>query len=651
MRTPLPSRPRAAGPLRHRLTAALACGAVVAGGALATATPVAADTGTATDRLILTPTDQATTSQFVTWRSTSSAPAAVEYRRTGGTAATVAATVTDTIGEHTHLSATLTGLAAGTRYEYRVGQGDDWTPWRTFRTASDAAEPFSFLYYGDAQISLDTTWPAVVQAANAKAPDAVGSVHAGDLIDTASNQTQWTNWFSGMGESAMTTQVLAAPGNHEYSGDQTMRNWKANFTYALNSPTRATIGDLAKLAEGDTPAARQTAAYLDHFETFAGETVYFVDYQDVRFITLNATRNSGFLTPSDLPACSEGCPDAGKLWIDFQAAWLDHVLAINPNTWAVATFHQPVYSVSSGRDEPLLRAAWVPVFEKHDIDLVLQGHDHTYARGYKDTTATGTPGVTSGPVYAVSNSGGKYYTLAPEGENVWTRNGATQVKRGADVSTYQVVTVDGGTLRYESYVAALNGAAPERVGDLYDAFTITKDARGKRVVEDGVEVPAGDAQQLAVTVPEHAGEPGEFVWAIDGSNDLVDLGVAEQAGDHLRAAGALNPVRVTDTRRDAPAWSLSGQVSDFVAGDRVVDGKHLGWAPSATENTGGATPGAAVASGFVSGDGLAEPAVLGSAAAGHERGSVLLGAELDLWLPVSVTEGRYSATLTLTALS
>src|SRR5690606_29409734 len=150
-----------------------------------------------------------------------------------------------------------------------------------------------------------------------------------------------------------------------------------------------------------------------------------VDYQDVRFITLNATRNSTFLTPADLPACSEGCPNAGQLWIDFQAAWLDHILGNNPNTWAVATFHQPVYSVSSGRDEPVLRAAWVPVFEKHDIDLVLQGHDHTYARGYKDTTATDTPGVTNGPVYAVSNSGGKYYTIAPADDNVWTRNGAT----------------------------------------------------------------------------------------------------------------------------------------------------------------------------------------------------------------------------------
>ncbi|UZN04339.1 hypothetical protein [Cellulomonas sp. S1-8] len=161
--------------------------------------------------------------------------------------------------------------------------------------------------------------------------------------------------------------------------------------------------------------------------------------------------------------------------------------------------------------------------------------------------------------------------------------------------------------------------------------------------------PAPDAQSLEVTVP--AVDVGQLVWAIDGTNDLVDLGVAEREGDRLAARGSLNPVRVTDTRRGAPAWSLSGQVSDFVSGDEVVDGKHLGWTPSVGENTGGAVAGDAVASGFVAGEGLSVPAVLGAAPAGHAPGSALLGADLELLLPVSVTQGRYAATLTLTALS
>lgn len=610
-----------------------------------------ADPGTTIERLILTPTDQPTTSQFVTWRSTVTTGGTVQWRPVGGTGQDLAATAVDTIAGYTHFSAKITGLTPETSYEYRVGSEGDWSQWRSFTTAADHHKPFEFIYYGDAQISLDSTWPAVVRAAEAKAPNAAGSVHAGDLIDTASTQSQWTNWFLGMGESGRTKQVLAAPGNHEYSGDAVMRNWKANFEYSPNSPSLATIGDLAQRAEGDTPAAQRTKAYFEYWTQIAAETVYFVDYQGVRFITLNATRNTTFLTPPNLPACTSDCPNAGVLWIDFQAAWLDHILATNPGKWSVATFHQPVYSVSSGRDEPILRNAWVPVFQERDIDLVLMGHDHTYARGYNNADVTDTPGMTTGPVYAVSNSGGKYYALASDATNVWTNNNATQVKRGANVSTYQVIAVDGDTVEYRSYVAAKTGGAPEEIGSLYDSFTITKNALGKFVTEEGVEPPtAGDtAQHLQVTVPE-AGS-GEFVWAIDGSNGLVDLGAAEVSGDHLIASGAINPVRVTDTRTGAPAWSISGRVSDFTQGEESIEAKNLGWSPVVTENEGGAVAGTAVQSGYLGGEGLSQSATLGSAEIGHARGSALLGAALDLRLPLSVAQGTYAATLTLTALS
>ncbi|RLK58226.1 HtaA domain-containing protein [Actinokineospora cianjurensis] len=162
--------------------------------------------------------------------------------------------------------------------------------------------------------------------------------------------------------------------------------------------------------------------------------------------------------------------------------------------------------------------------------------------------------------------------------------------------------------------------------------------------------PSATEQDVRVTVPQVV-QPGEFVWTIDGTNGLVDLGTAVAAGDHYLATGSINPVRVTDTRAGAPAWSVSAQVSDFAANGTSFDGKYLGWTPKATENTGGAVAGAAVASGFDGGAGLKQPATLGSAALDHAKGSVLLGADLSLKVPVSVGSGTYDATLTLTALS
>ncbi|WP_394554031.1 adenylyl cyclase [Agromyces sp. MMS24-JH15] len=167
-----------------------------------------------------------------------------------------------------------------------------------------------------------------------------------------------------------------------------------------------------------------------------------------------------------------------------------------------------------------------------------------------------------------------------------------------------------------------------------------------RVYETAVDP---NAQTLQVTVP--VGAPGEFVWSIDGTNGIVDLGTAVENGDRFEASGSINPVRVTDTRRSRAAWSVSAQVSDFDSNVASFSGKYLGWTPSVVEAGGGAAAGDPVESGFDSGDGLSKSSTLGHAASGHEKGSAKLGAELDLKLPVDVTDGTYKATLTITGLS
>ena len=461
---------------------------------------VAPPVATRPSRVALTPTDSPTTSQSVSWLAPDAvATAQLELQPVaGGATHTLSGVPVGTINQNPnqHFSVTIEDLSPATAYRYRVGRPGLWSDWSTFTTADPSATDFSFLYYGDAQEGLDTTWPRVVRAARARVPQAAGSVHAGDLVNNADQELQWDAWFGGMGDTATSTQLLAAPGNHEYLGDTLMRAWKATFEYPLNHPSRTTVGDLADLAVGDDPVARQHAAYFDHFTALGAETVYYVDYQGVRFVTLNATRNIGFLTPDVLPACAgAGCPSSapGDLWIRFQAAWLDGVLAQSDATWHVVTFHQPVFSASVGRDEPIVRRHWLPVFEDHDVDLVLMGHDHSYARGYDDRDATETPGLTTGPVYVVSNSGPKHYQLETDpARNVWLANGATQVRTGQGVTTYQVVDVTGSSLRYRSWLVEKGATAdtdlPE--GSLFDEVTVTRTADGRKwVTEPGVPVP------------------------------------------------------------------------------------------------------------------------------------------------------------------
>ncbi|MGO2542949.1 MAG: fibronectin type III domain-containing protein [Specibacter sp.] len=469
-------------------------------------------------RVILTPTTTPEVSQSFSWLAGDASHTSGQVqigRTTGGEVRTIDAYMSGKVNGNPkpHYSATVTDLVPASEYTYRVGLEGSWSEWDNFTTADPNAKDFQFIYYGDAQIGLDTTWPEVVRQAEAKAPNSIGSVHAGDLINTGSNETQWVNWFDGMEKSAATTNVMAAPGNHEYSGDNKLEAWKANFEYPHNNPDTETIGAMAELAVGDTDVARQYAAYFSHWADFAAETVYFTDYQDTRFITINATRDTAFLTPDSLPACADvECPSAkvARLWTDFQGAWLDQILENSPSKWNVVTFHQPVFSTSAGRDEPILREVWVPIFQKHNIDLVLMGHDHTYARGYVNEDKTDTVGITTGPVYTVANSGAKHYDLETDEKNVWTNNGATQVLRGAGVTTYQVVDVSGDKLIYRSYIAEKTPQATTElpVGALYDEFTISKSDSGQKwVTEAGIEPPTEPAEPTDPAEPTEPAEP------------------------------------------------------------------------------------------------------------------------------------------------
>ncbi len=461
---------------------------------------VASVTSRTPTRVVLTPTTSPQSSQAFSWRGGArSGSSRLQIQpAAGGPTRRLAATPTGTVrGDRSpRFSASASGLEPDTAYRYRVGQPGLWSNWHVFTTADPTSKRFSFLYFGDAQVGLRATWRRVVQAAARRVPDAIGSLHAGDLVNDANRAVQWRDWFSGLGDTAATSNIVAAPGNHEYRGDRLLKAWKTTFEYPRNHPTRATIGALADLARGNAPVARQYAAYFDHFTALGAETVYYTDYQGVRFVSLNATREQGFLRPPRLPRCvTAQCPSKapGDLWIRFQAAWLDQILDRPGATWEVVTFHQPVYSASVDRDEPILRRHWVPVLESHDVDLVLMGHDHVYSRGYKNTSATGTPGLTSGPVYVVSNAGAQHYRLERNPtKNVWRKNGATQVRTGQGLSTYQSVDVTGTTLRYRSWLVEKGPKANTAVrpGSLFDEFRITRRPDGRTwVTEPGVNAP------------------------------------------------------------------------------------------------------------------------------------------------------------------
>jgi hypothetical protein len=280
-----------------------------------------------------------------------------------------------------------------------------------FRTAAAQRMPFQFIYLGDTQNDIFSQVPRVARAALLDCPKALFIAHGGDLVDVAERDDQWSEFFMAYSPWAATIPQLVVPGNHDYSstgGKITLSShWKQYFQY----PTV----DLPNL----------------------DQTVYAIDVMGVRFISLNS-----------------------MVGMQQQIPWMEKVLQNNPNQWTVVMFHHPLYSSASGRDSAARRKLWEPIFSRFNVDLVLQGHDHTYAR--TGLIHDGKASKTTGSVYLTSVAGPKMYKL---------NLSDLHVSGAARSQMYQVISVDGDRLRLDAKTVD---------GVLHDSFEIVKKSGGAK---------------------------------------------------------------------------------------------------------------------------------------------------------------------------
>lgn len=387
------------------------------------------------DRIVLTWTGDPATSQAVSWRTDTSvkqAVAEIAVAEAGpkfkdkAQRVDASTTLLETdLGKAHYHTAVFEELTPKTKYVYRVGDGVNWSEWSHFRTASTEPEPFTFVYFGDAQNNVKSMWSRIIREAYSDAPKASFFLHAGDLINTADSDAEWGEWFYAGGWIHATLPCVATPGNHEY--DEDAENEKIEHL---------------------TPHWRPQFAFPENGPKDLEETAYYFDYQGVRFVSLNS--NEKYIR---------------------QRAWLNKVLADHDNRWTIVTHHHPLYAAKPNRDNSLLRRVWQPIYDKHGVDLVLQGHDHSYARSRLMSAKNKTTGVNyrdseTGAVYVVSVSGPKMYDV---------KKRPFFARVAEDTQLYQIITVDGDELRYEARTA---------LGDIYDGFTIRKQAgRANELVE------------------------------------------------------------------------------------------------------------------------------------------------------------------------
>jgi hypothetical protein len=300
-------------------------------------------------------------------------------------------------------------LAPGAKHFYRVvcraADGRELAgPPGTFQTAVGEADAYSFCVVGDTQRN------PVVTAKLAKLmwdrrPHFV--LHMGDVVDDGADLRQWVHdLFTPCRELFARVPVYPCIGNHE----------------------------------------KDHAHYYRYFSLPAPEHRYSFRYGNAEFFSLDTNRPAG--------------PGSA------QHDWLDQALAGSNATWKVCYHHHPCYSSDENdygdawkgesRRQDRNAAKLIPLYEKHGVDLGLNGHIHLYERTWP--VRAGKVDRARGVTYVTSGGGGG-------GLEAFEPTPAFFKNQGRVSYHYCHVTVSGDVMDWRVY----------DVDDrLFDQFTLTK---------------------------------------------------------------------------------------------------------------------------------------------------------------------------------
>ena len=403
------------------------------------------------DRIILTFNGNPSTKRAVTWRTDSSvkkAEAQIAVAGLNSDFVKEASTYTANTEEFdlglyksnkslivNYHSVVFENLKPNTLYAYRVGFAENWSEWIQFKTANDTYSPTQFVYFGDAQNDILNHWSRVIRMAYKTAPDASFVIHAGDLVDSAHKDNEWAQWFKAGGFIHSQWTAIPVVGNHEF---QRFDGYEGKLPRRLSIQWRPQF----------------TLPVEENLDEKLHETVYSVEYQDILVLVLNSTGH-----------------------LEEQTEYIREKLTNSDAKWKIVTNHHSVFSPAEGRDFEYARKVWKPMFEKYGVDLVLNGHDHTYARGHTPVKSQNVneSGIFK-TLYVTSVSGPKQYKIDKVKIKNYEVDGYKSDKMGEETQFFQVINIDNNKLTYSAYTT---------LGDLYDRAIITKDfSNGEKTISN-----------------------------------------------------------------------------------------------------------------------------------------------------------------------
>jgi len=307
-----------------------------------------------------------------------------------------AAVVANTVNGGFNGHAILNSLQENTEYSYRVGGDGAWSPTYAFKTRTFDGN-FDFLFFGDPQIGSSGNvpkdgagWADTLRVALAANPDAELLVSGGDQVETAGVETQWTAFLAP--NELRAYPWVATIGNHD-------------------------VGSRAYEQHLWTPNTNRSGPLYSGNPAIQSGGDYWFIYKNVLFIDLNS--NAYRVTTQS------GGTDSDQAHIGYITDVIRQHGA--EAKYTVLVYHHSIYSPAAhanDTDNQKRRLDFPTAFSQLGVDLVLQGHDHSYSRSYLidsgvKQNVNEKPGATSvfqdpgGVIYVTGNSasGSKYYAL------------------------------------------------------------------------------------------------------------------------------------------------------------------------------------------------------------------------------------------------
>ena len=244
-------------------------------------------------------------------------------------------------------------LTPGTAYSWRVGYEGHWSEIGHFRTQDANQGEYSFIVMSDSHIENPTYINEARRCALAAVktvPDARFCCFPGDFVedgDANNSEWEWERWFEESLEPVIKAMPLVVTdGNHDDSPN-------INYTYHFN-----------------------TDQSFDSYTTapqFKGIVYSFV-YGDALFYVFSM---------QDFWRETHSYLDWSSVYLrDHLGAWFRDQTRKYPDTkYRISLAHFNLFSGSdhsTDKEPPVFRHNMLPVFKDCEIDVALQGHDHTY---------------------------------------------------------------------------------------------------------------------------------------------------------------------------------------------------------------------------------------------------------------------------------